>query len=268
MALYAIGDIQGCYSCLCRLLEETGFDQTADRLWFCGDLVNRGPESLQTLRFVRSLGDSAITVLGNHDLHLLALYHRQQKLDESDSLYQVLNSADCDMLMDWLRNRPLIHYDDHLSVLLVHAGIHPQWQLKQALSYAGEVEVILRGPDCGTFLSQMYGDRPEVWSDDLAGPLRLRCITNILTRMRYFDKSGRLQFQAKAGPANHPELVPWFEVDGMVQRGFDIVFGHWSTLPVGVYGGHFAMDGGCVWGGKMVAVNLESEKPQWYSIDC
>ncbi len=268
MAIYVIGDIQGCYSGLSRLLESIGFDQAQDYLWFCGDLVNRGPESLQTLRFIRSLGDSAISVLGNHDLHLLAIFHRQQKLDKADSLYQVLNSSDCEELMFWLQYRPLLHYDSELSALLVHAGIHPQWQLNQALSYAGEVESVLQSADCGWYLSQMYGDKPEIWSNDLDSIPRLRCITNILTRMRFLDKDGKLDLDAKGGPLDHKHLIPWFEAESQVTRDFDIVFGHWSTLPVGAYGRHFATDGGCLWGGKMVALSLGDGDVQWYSIDC
>lgn len=268
MAVYAIGDIQGCFACLCRLLEKLNFDQTRDHLWFCGDLVNRGPDSLQTLRFIRSLGDSAISVLGNHDLHLLALYYGGHKPDEADSLYQVLTSPDCESLMEWLRNRPMIHYDEKQSVLLVHAGIHPQWHLEQALTCAREVEAVLTGEACNWFLSKMYGDRPNRWSDELDGIERLRCITNILTRIRFFDGNGAIDMAAKLGPDNHPDLTPWFDVQKSAERDFDIVFGHWSTLPVGAYGRHYAIDGGCVWGGRLAAVRLDSEERQWISVAC
>ena len=268
MAVYAIGDVQGCYSGLIRLLEKIEFNQHHDRLWFCGDLVNRGPESLQTLRFIRSLGDSAICVLGNHDLHLLAMFHRQQKLNHSDSLYQVLTADDCEELLGWLQSRPLVHYDAGMSWLMVHAGIHPDWRLEQALSYAGEVESVLQGSECRQFLSAMYGDDPDKWSDELIGLPRLRCITNILTRMRFFDKDGKLEMGAKGAPHDHQNLIPWFEVKSRTTRDFEIVFGHWSTLPVGAYRRHYAIDGGCVWGGKMVALSLANGKEQWYRVSC
>lgn len=265
MALYAIGDVQGCYSGLNKLLEKISFDRRHDRLWFCGDLVNRGPESLKTLRFIRSLGDSAICVLGNHDLHLLAAFHRRKKLDSSDSLYQVLTAHDSDELIAWLQSRPLVHYDAEISWLMVHAGIYPGWCLEQVMTYAGEVESVLQGSDFAEFFSAMYGDEPTIWSDELTGMPRLRCITNILTRMRYFDKDGKLDMAANGRPADHQDLIPWFNVKSGVAREFKIVFGHWSTLPVGAYGPHYALDGGFVWGGKMVALDLSSAKMHCYS---
>ncbi len=267
MAVYAIGDVQGCYSGLCRLLDSIDFDESVDQLWFCGDLVNRGPESLETLHFIRALGESAIVVLGNHDLHLLATYHSGRKLSESDSLYAVLKSPDCDELMDWLQHRPLIHFDRGLSKLLVHAGIHPQWSVSQALAYAGEVEAILRGQESTTFFAAMYGDQPELWRDDLTCMSRLRFITNILTRMRFFHADGRLDMSAKGSPDKHRELSLWFELNDRSDESIDIVFGHWSTLPVGAYGRHFAIDGGYIWGGKFVALRIDQESPGWNSID-
>lgn len=268
MAVYVIGDVQGCYSSLCHLLDSIKFDPSQDRLWFCGDLVNRGPQSLQTLRFVRSLGDKAITVLGNHDLHLLAIYHLGKKTDNRDSLFQILDSADCDELMSWLQNRPLAHYESDFSTLMVHAGIHPNWQLDEALKYAGEVESVLRGEHCHRFLSSMYGDQPDYWSDGLTGNSRLRCITNVLTRMRFFDSNGKMDMDAKGGPNDHPQLTPWFKVPSRENRGVNIVFGHWSTLSVGEYNGHFATDSGCVWGGQMTALRIDSETPEWFSVRC
>lgn len=270
MAVYAIGDVQGCFSCLNRLLEKLNFDESVDSLWFCGDLVNRGPESLATLRFVKSLGDKAIVVLGNHDLHLLAIYHSSQSVDRSDTLYGVVNSSDCDELMAWLQSRPLVHYDNKLQKLLVHAGIHPLWSLEQALEYAGEVERVLAGSDSREYFANMYGDTPDLWSEDLNGFGRLRCITNILTRMRYFRPDGRLDMDAKGSPAQHRNtgLTPWYELNKRVNNPPGIVFGHWSTLQVGVYGQHFAIDGGCVWGGRFVALKLDEVEPQWISINC
>ena len=270
MAVYAIGDIQGCYDDLVRLLDRIRFNERNDTLWLCGDLVNRGPDSLQTLRFVRSLGESAVAVLGNHDLHLLALYYSGRPVNETDTLYTVLHAGDRDELMQWLQSRPLLHYDDHIKALLVHAGIHPQWSVEQARGYAAEVEAVLRGSESRGYFSQMYGDYPELWSDGLQGYDRLRCITNILTRMRFFSTDGRLDMTAKGGLAHHrgDDLVPWYSLNPRDEEGVRIIFGHWSTLSVGAYGRHFALDGGCVWGGKLVALKLDGDAPEWIGIDC
>jgi len=270
MAIYVIGDVQGCYSELRRLLDKIRFDQVRDQLWFCGDLVNRGPESLETLFFVQSLGDAAVTVLGNHDLHLLAIFHGQQKLRKSDSLSAILNSPDCEELMAWLQSRPLVHFDRDLNFLLVHAGIHSDWDLQQTLDYASELEMALQRDNGKLFFDQMYGDVPDRWSQDLTGIERLRCITNVLTRMRFFTTDGRLAYKAKGSPQQHAEqgLIPWFEMDRRLNQSIRIAFGHWSTLGVGVYGKHYAVDGGCVWGGKFTALRIDSSEPQWFSIGC
>lgn len=268
MAVYAIGDVQGCYSDLCRLLDHLKFDQAADTLWFCGDLVNRGLESLETLRFVKGLGDAAISVLGNHDLHLLAMYHSGKTLPEKNPLYAVLNSPDTDELLAWLGARPLIHHDRDLSKVIVHAGIHPDWSVSQAMDYAAEVERVLQDDNRHAFFAGMYGDQPDQWRDDLSGMLRLRCITNIFTRMRFFTDDGRLDMQAKGGPSQHPLLTPWFELNPRASQVEDIIFGHWSTLATGRYGKHFAIDGGCAWGRKFVALRIDLEAPQWLSVSC
>ena len=220
MAVYVIGDVQGCYSQLCRLLEKINYDQSRDVLWFCGDLVNRGPESLQSLNFVRSLGDRAVTVLGNHDLHLLALYYSEHEIGEHDSLRQLLSSPDCGELMDWLRFQPLIHYDETFNFLLVHAGIHTDWNLKMAQKCAGELEQVLRGRDCQAFFEQMYGDEPDLWSNNLTGTERLRCITNVFTRLRFYTQDGRFEFDAKGNPQVHKRhgLIPWFEKEHRLEN--------------------------------------------------
>ena len=270
MAVYVIGDVQGCYSNLIRLLDKIRFDQAKDKLWFCGDLVNRGPESLQTLRFVRSLGDSAITVLGNHDLHLLAIYHSRQVVSESSSLSEILQSPDCGELIAWLQSRPVIHYDQNLNFLLVHAGIDADWSIDQAISYAAELERVLRSENSESFFQQMYGDQPDRWSEELSDVARLRCITNILTRMRFYTADGRLDYQAKGSPRQHAGagLTPWFEKNLRLSSPVRIVFGHWSTLKVGVYGRHFAIDGGCVWGRRFVALRIDTSEPRWFDIGC
>ena len=267
MAIYAIGDIQGCYDELCRLLDKIVFDPRQDQLWFCGDLVNRGPQSLKTLQFVKSLGDAATVVLGNHDLHLLALHHEVRKIRDTGSLEQVLNSADRDELMDWLQQRPLLHHDKSQKAVLVHAGIHPDWNLATAKNLAAEVETRLRGGKAEKLFRQMYGNGPSEWSDDLNGGKRARCIINVFTRMRYFKSNGKFDFNANGSPRRHKKLTPWFDRQMSVKPTTRIMFGHWSTLPVGCYGNCFALDGGCVWGGHMVALRIDNYAEEWFFVD-
>lgn len=269
MAIYAIGDVQGCYSELCRLLEKINFDPAADTLWFCGDLVNRGPESLQTLRFVKSLGDSALTVLGNHDLHLLALHHGVEKVRISRDLQKVLKSPDRAELLSWLQMQPLLHYDRKHKAVAVHAGIHPDWGLSKARKLAGEVESVLRGGDATWFFNKMYGNKPSLWSDELTGAKRLRFITNVFTRMRYIDNEGKLNFTVNRVERRYLRrgLTPWFQVEARLRKDVRVLFGHWSTLPVGCYGRYFALDGGCVWGGHLVALRVNNEAEDWFFVD-
>jgi len=269
MAIYAIGDIQGCYSELCRLLEKIEFDSSLDTLWFCGDLVNRGPESLQTLRFVKSLGSSAVTVLGNHDLHLLALHHGVKKSRDTSCLNEILESPDRDELLDWLQRRPLLHYDEIHKAVLVHAGIHPAWGLSKARKLAGEVETALRGDQAAEYFLKMYGNKPTIWSDDIDGSKRLRFITNVFTRMRYFRTPQELDFDANGNPRKYLSsgLTPWYEIEATLRDDIRVLFGHWSTLPVGCYGRCFALDGGCVWGGHMVALRIDFESEDWFFVD-
>jgi bis(5'-nucleosyl)-tetraphosphatase (symmetrical) len=269
VAIYAIGDVQGCYSELCRLLEKVNFDPAQDTLWFCGDLVNRGPESLQTLKFVKSLGSSALTVLGNHDLHLLALHHGVQKVNDFASLRKILKSPERDELMDWLQTQPLLHYDRRHKAVVVHAGIHPAWGLSKARKLAGEVETALRGENAARFFKKMYGNKPVKWSDDLEGDKRLRFITNVFTRMRYFDQAGKLDFTVNHSPRRYLRngLTPWFQMKATLRDDVRVLFGHWSTLPVGCYGRCFALDGGCVWGGHMVALRIDFAAEDWFFVD-
>ncbi|AAU90598.1 symmetrical bis(5'-nucleosyl)-tetraphosphatase [Methylococcus capsulatus] len=256
MAIYAIGDVQGCYAELRRLLELIRFDPAKDRLLFTGDLVNRGPQSLETLRFIRGLGPAAATVLGNHDLHLLAVACGVSRVKHKDTFGDVLEAADRDELLAWLRTRPLVHREG--SYCLVHAGIPPAWNAETAMARAGEVETVLAAGDITGFCRQMYGDKPDLWSDDLAGWDRLRFITNALTRMRYCDRTGRLDFRQKGAPGRQPaSLVPWFDVPDRVPPGATIVFGHWSTL--GYFAGKdcYCLDTGCLWGGELTALKLD-----------
>lgn len=261
MAVYAIGDVQGCYDPLCRLLEKVRFDPSRDRLWFAGDLVNRGPQSLETLRFVKVLGNSAITVLGNHDLHMLATYENPRRLRPKDSLERILSAPDCDELMDWLRRRPLIHHDAKRGYTLVHAGISPQWNLKRALSAAHELQAVLQGEHCDEFLRNMYGNTPRRWSSKLTGWDRMRYITNVFTRMRFCDKRGNLELRRKGPPSPRArKYVPWFDVPRRRNKQLRIVFGHWSTLGNLSRKDILPLDTGCVWGGCLTAVRLRRRK--------
>ena len=261
MATYAIGDVQGCYDSLQRLLERIAFDPTGDRLWFVGDLVNRGPDSLAVLRFVKSLGDRAVVVLGNHDLHLLARGEGQVSYAKKDNLDDVLDAADRDELLAWLRHRPLIHHDPDKRFTMVHAGLPPQWDLALALACARELEAVLRGPDHRAFLMAMYGDEPAIWSPDLAGMDRLRFITNCLTRMRYCDPLGRLDLSAKGHPITQPaNALPWFRIPWRASRGERIVFGHWSTLKWLAEDNVWSLDTGCLWGGHLTAIRIRRQR--------
>jgi len=256
MAIYAVGDVQGCYAELARLLEDTRFDPAADRLWLVGDLVNRGPGSLEVLRLVKSLGDSAITVLGNHDLHLLAVAEGVAELHRSDTLDEILNAPDRDELLHWLRHQRLLLAQD--GYVLVHAGLLPQWDVAQAESLAREVEAALRSDDYITFLSRMYGNAPHNWGDDLTGYKRLRVIVNAFTRMRICTKDGKMEFKFKGEVENIPTgYLPWFDVPGRASRNATVIFGHWSALGLLNRKNVIALDTGCLWGGPMSAIRLD-----------
>ncbi len=259
MASYAIGNVQGCYDDLCRLLEQIGFDPASDRLWFAGDLVNRGPHSLEVLRFVIGLGERACTVLGNHDLHLLAVAASEDRLKTHDTLTELLRAPDRSEILAWLRHRPLLHHDPDAGLTMVHAGLPPQWNLDLAKTCAAEVETVLRGPDYPKFFRHMYGDRPDRWSPSLSGWERLRFITNCLTRLRFCDMTGRLALACTEPPGGQPPgYLPWFDVPGRASAGLNIVFGHWAALGLYRRPGIYAMDGGCVWGGTLAALPLDT----------
>lgn len=263
MATYAIGDIQGCLQELQTLLKRVGFRAGPDRLWLTGDLVNRGPDSVGVLRFVKALGDDAIAVLGNHDLHLLAVAHgHTDRLHKRDTLGGVLAAPDCEELLDWLRHRPMLHYDPDAGFLMVHAGLAPQWDLRTAQNCAREIESVLRGHRYREFLNHMYGNTPERWDPDLSGWPRLRFTTNCLTRMRYCNADGSLNLKAKGPPGTQPPgCLPWFEVPGRRTQGVPIIFGHWSTLRLDPHKAQRTdirpIDTGCVWGGSLTALRLE-----------
>lgn len=268
MAVYAIGDIQGCYDDLQRLLEKVRFDPAADTLWFVGDLVNRGFQSLQVLRFVKSLGDNAITVLGNHDLHLLALDAGIKSTRQAD-LHAILEAPDRRELIDWLRQHPLMHHDASLGYTMVHAGLSPAWDLQLAQQCAQELQAVLRSDGYRDFLRIMYGDRPRKWSRLLYGKRRLRYICNAFTRIRYCTRDGKLVLHEKGAPANQAtKLIPWFDVPGRKSRELRLVFGHWSTLGAYHVPGIYALDSGCVWGGALTALELSAATPQFISVEC
>lgn len=268
MATYAIGDLQGCYDSLLRLLDKLKFDTTKDTLWFAGDLVNRGPDSLSTLRFVKSLGDNAITVLGNHDLHLLAIAAKHKNTNDN-GLKDILNADDANELLNWLRRQPLLHQDSQLNFTMVHAGIYPGWDLKTAQKSANELEVVLRSNDYLEFIFNMYGNLPEKWDDELQHWERLRFICNSFTRMRYCEKDGSLNFKSHGAPGTHPEnTLPWFDITSRKITDERIIFGHWSTLGKVNKKNVYPLDTGCVWGGQLTALRLDKEEPEYISIDC
>jgi bis(5'-nucleosyl)-tetraphosphatase (symmetrical) len=267
MATYAIGDLQGCYSSLLRLLEKINFDKSKDTIWFAGDLINRGPDSLSTLRFVKSLGDSAITVLGNHDLHLLAIVHNI-KTTRSPDLQRILDADDSDELTQWLSTRPLLHHDEKLNYTITHAGIYPLWSLEQAKIYATELENELQN-NLNLFLNNMYGNEPNKWDDSLTGFDRLRFICNCFTRMRFCHKDGTLDFTSNGAPGTIPEnTLPWFEIENRKANKEKLLFGHWSTLGLINKDNVFALDTGCVWGGKLTALRIDTEIAKYISVDC
>ncbi|MFW6092733.1 MAG: symmetrical bis(5'-nucleosyl)-tetraphosphatase [Pseudomonadota bacterium] len=262
MATYAVGDIQGCHDELSALLDRMRFDPAADRLWLVGDLVNRGPDSLSVVRLVRSLGDAVRCVLGNHDLHLLAIRYGGQSPKPGDTLAEVLESPDCDEICEWLRMLPLLIHDAGLGCVMTHAGVPHIWSLEEAAARAHEVETVLRGGNFRDFIANMYGDEPSVWGDDLAGIDRLRVITNYFTRMRLVDRNGRMDFAHKGKLSDAPiGWYPWYELRARHPLGADIVFGHWAALEGETgYRDMIALDTGCVWGRTLTGVCLETRE--------
>lgn len=269
MSTYVIGDVQGCLEALQRLLAQLRYDRGRDRLVFVGDLVNRGPQSAEVLRFVRSLGEQAVTVLGNHDLHLLAVACHQERSGRRDSFDDVLHAPDRDELLDWLAQRPLAWADPVSGALVVHAGLPPQWDREQALRLAREAEAVIAGPRAAEFYAHMYGNQPERWDETLSGWERVRFIVNCFTRLRYCHPDGRIDLEHKDTPGTQPpDLLPWFEIEGRRSAAETVVFGHWSTLGrVSWHGGRIiGLDTGCVWGGSLTAIELGSG--ELYSTGC
>jgi len=269
MAIYAIGDIQGCFEQLQALLDKLQFNSDCDTLWFAGDIVNRGPNSLDTLRFIRSLGNKAITVLGNHDLHLLAVANGRGKQGKKDTIKDILDAPDRDELLDWLLHRPLMHYNKKLNICLAHAGIYPSWSINEALQLASEVEAMLQSNKSHEFFHHMYGDKPPLWSNTLKGWDRLRFITNAFTRMRYCDEQGHLSLHDKSTPGTQTDGIhPWFEMKNRNTQDTDIIFGHWSTLNDPDKKHLYPLDTGCLWGGKLTALKIDTNLNKRIEIQC
>jgi bis(5'-nucleosyl)-tetraphosphatase (symmetrical) len=263
MATYAVGDVQGCAAELEAMLERLEFSPGRDRLWFVGDLVNRGPSSLEVLRTVARLGEAAVVVLGNHDLHLLAAARGHAGLRREDqSLRPVLEAPDRESLLDWLQSRPMLHHDEALGFTMLHAGLPPQWDLATARRCAHELQQALRGDRSGALFDRMYGNEPDLWRDDLEGADRMRFITNALTRLRACNADGRMLLAFKGTPAQLPAgAVPWFRAAGRRSAGARIVCGHWSALGYLDEAGVLALDTGCVWGGALTARRLDAPAP-------
>ena len=259
MTTFVIGDLHGCLSPLERLLDKVHFEPGKDKLWFVGDLINRGPQSLETLRFVRSLGDDAICVLGNHDLHLLAVIHGIRATSAKDTLDEILAAHDLDQLTHWLRHLPLLHHDAELNFTMVHAGIHPKWDLDLAKTMALDVEKALRSSKYVEFLQRMYGNKPAKWSKKLGKHRRRRFAINAFTRMRFCTKKGELDFTLTCAPARAPKgLVPWYAVPNRKPIDGRILFGHWSSHPGFAVSNVVPLDRGAVWGGSLAALALET----------
>lgn len=267
MAVYAIGDVQGCYDPLRALLDEIRFDPQQDTLCFTGDLVNRGPQSLEVLRFVRSL-PSSVVVLGNHDLHLLAVASGQAPARRRDTLSALLDAPDRDELLAWLRARPLLYHDVDRNFTLVHAGLLPQWDLPTASRLATEAGNYIAHSERNDLYKHMYGDTPDHWDESLAGWARVRVIINGFTRLRYCDAQGRMDLRPKMKPGGQPSgLIPWFQVPGRRNQTLRVVFGHWSTLGLWDADGVLGLDSGCLWGERLTAVRLDSG-PVFTSVRC
>jgi bis(5'-nucleosyl)-tetraphosphatase (symmetrical) len=265
MSSYVIGDIQGCFEAFETLLAALNFDPACDRLWITGDLVNRGEDSLAVLRWCQRHDDCVVAVLGNHDLHLLAVAEGYVPPHHKDTLELILAASDRDELLEWLRHRPMLYREEEW--LMVHAGLPPQWSADAALLHAGELEHALRGPHWRRFLKHMYGNEPRRWSPLLDGQERLRFIANALTRTRYLHPDGSLEFQHKLGLDSAPkELTPWFDFPNRLASDVRILFGHWSTLGLLVREDVVALDTGCLWGGALTAFRLEDE--QCFQVRC
>ena len=269
MAVYAIGDIQGCYDEFVKLLKLIRFDQRNDQIWLAGDLVNRGPRSADVIRYIKNLNPEAVrVVLGNHDLHLLAsVSGNSRRLHRLDTIDDIIQAPDRDELVDWLRNQSLIHHDAKLGFSMVHAGLPTDWTISKAKKRALEVEAVLKSDDWQQFFKHMYGNEPDKWTKQLSGWERLRYITNCFTRIRYCHQDGRLALKFKGKPDESPEgQLPWFEMPNRKTKTERIVFGHWSALGTGRYGNVFSLDSGVVWGDQLTALRIDKKPYEWFTV--
>lgn len=268
MSRYVIGDVQGCYDELRGLLNEINFQPARDSVWFTGDLINRGPKSAEVLRFVSGLGDRAVTVLGNHDLHTLAIAAGKASIKNSDTIGDVLDAPDGDELMRWLQMQPLLHHDVEHNATMIHAGLAPQWTLATARALAREIENTLQGAFSAEFFAHMYGNFPDQWDDALAGWDRARFITNTFTRLRFCDGQGKQLLKEKGAVGSQPPgFMPWFEVPTRANRGQLVLFGHWAALGAGHHGDVISLDSGCAWGGQLTALRLDGQQ-RFFSVSC
>ena len=268
MAVYAIGDIQGCYDSLRTLLTAIAYEPARDQLWFTGDLVNRGPRSAAVVRYIMDM-PNAVCVLGNHDLHLLAVAAGKAARKPSDTLGDILDAPDRERLLHWLRQRPLLHHDAALDYTMVHAGLLPQWDLDMALRLADTAQAVIRDSANNDLFDSMYGDQPDQWDETLTGRDRLRVIINAFTRLRYCDAQGRMLLKAKGAPGTQPPpYAPWFQAPARRTRTTRIVFGHWSTLGLWNADQVIGLDTGCLWGKKLTAVCLDGPTPVFTSVGC
>ena len=265
--IYLVGDLQGCCDPFERLLQTVDFSPSRDHVYVLGDLVNRGPDSLGVLRRLRALDNAATCLLGNHDLHLLAVAHGVRKPHRSDTLDEILNAPDRDDWLSWIRQRRLAVHEH--GWLMVHAGVVPQWDAAQTVALAAEVEAMLAGPDVGEFLTRMYGNEPDKWDDGLQGVPRWRCVVNSLTRLRFCSADGTMEFATKEGVGGAPEgYMPWFEVPGRRTANTPVAFGHWSTLGLINRDDLMALDTGCIWGGQLTAVRVDGATRELIQIEC
>ncbi|MFT6732526.1 MAG: bis(5'-nucleosyl)-tetraphosphatase (symmetrical) [Polaribacter sp.] len=261
MATYAIGDIQGCYQSFIKLLKKINFNPGNDQLWLAGDMINRGPDSLKVMNYILENRSAVKCVLGNHDLHFLAVIHDCKRINPKDTFIDVLESDILDDAVQYLSHLPLVIIDDQKQWMMAHAGIHPTWSINKALSLSAEVMKVIQSSDAVHFYENMYGNTPSIWSEAIEGYDRLRTITNIFTRMRYLDGNLALELTEKSSPKNRPDhLRPWFDFENKLFQS-KLVFGHWASLegkcPTENY---FALDTGCVWGGKLTALRLQDKK--------
>jgi bis(5'-nucleosyl)-tetraphosphatase (symmetrical) len=259
MAIFAIGDLQGCYEQFRKLLDLVGFDRTKDRLWLVGDIVNRGPDSLKILRFVKGLTEAVTIVLGNHDLHLLMVAEGCSPLSRNDTIQDILSAPDREELLHWLRQQKLLHLDGNYA--MVHAGLLPSWSIAEAHELANSVEATIRGEEFHEFCTQMYGDQPDHWNDKLSGYARLRVIVNAMTRIRVCTPQGKMDFKFKGMLKDIPQgYLPWFDVPNRASGEKTIIFGHWSALGLQLRDNLIALDTGCLWGGALTAIRLDDRK--------